>query len=102
MKDRFRRVSPVAARPAGSRLSPHIKRVSDPMHDDDEVSTQTANSRLLTIRDVADLAGVSIMTVRRWIYEQGLQIHRLGRLVRISQADLAAFLADKRQHSQFN
>ena len=72
------------------------------MDDHDEIRGQTANSRLLTIRDVADLAGVSIMTVRRWIYEHGLQIHRLGRLVRISQADLAAFLADKRQHSLFN
>jgi excisionase family DNA binding protein len=56
-------------------------------------------NRLFTIRDVADLAGVSIMTVRRWIDHQGLQIHRLGRLVRISQADLDAFLAIKRQPS---
>ena len=71
------------------------------MDDRDQTSIQTG-SRLLTIRDVADLAGVSIMTVRRWIYEHDLPIHRLGRLVRISQADLAAFLADKRQHSQFN
>ena len=60
------------------------------------------HSRLFTIREVADLAGVSIMTVRRWIESHGLQIHRLGRLVRISQADLANFLTTKRQHKQFN
>ena len=71
------------------------------MDDRDQTSTQTG-SRLLTIRDVADLAGVSIMTVRRWIESHGLQIHRLGRLVRISQADPGNFLAAKRQHKQFN
>ena len=69
---------------------------------DHSSATAGINSRLFTIREVADLAGVSIMTVRRWIDHQGLQIHRLGRLVRISQADLGDFLADKRQHKQFN
>jgi excisionase family DNA binding protein len=72
------------------------------MDDHDEIRGQTATSRLLTIRDVANLAGVSIMTVRRWIESHGLQIHRLGRLVRISQADLGDFLAAKRQYKQFN
>jgi excisionase family DNA binding protein len=61
--------------------------------------TAGSRARLFTIRDVAELAGVSIMTVRRWIDHQGLQIHRLGRLVRISQADLDAFFAVKRQPS---
>lgn len=51
---------------------------------------------LLTIRDVADLAGVSIMTVRRWISDHGLRTHRLGRLVRISQEDLGSFFTGKR------
>lgn len=57
------------------------------------------SSRLLTIRDVAELAGVSIMTVRRWIDHHGLLIHRLGRLVRISQADLDEFFSKKRELS---
>ena len=71
------------------------------MDDQDQASARPSN-RLLTIRDVADLAGVSIMTVRRWIDEHGLQIHRLGRLVRISHGDLAAFLASRRVPSKIN
>lgn len=52
-------------------------------------------TRLLTIRQVADLAGVSVMTVRRWIDDHGLPVHRLGRrVVRISQADLHKFLSE--------
>jgi excisionase family DNA binding protein len=66
--------------------------------DQSQVTADT-RARFFTIREVAELAGVSIMTVRRWIYEHGLQIHRLGRLVRISEADLDAFFATKRQHS---
>ncbi len=62
------------------------------------LSKNTAQLRqLLTIRDVADLAEVSIMTVRRWIDHHGLRTHRLGRLVRISQTDLETFFAARRQ-----
>jgi excisionase family DNA binding protein len=68
---------------------------------DNSSATAGIHSHLFTIREVADLAGVSIMTVRRWIDNQGLQVHRLGRLVRISQTDLDAFFATKRQHSYF-
>ena len=56
------------------------------------------HTRLFTIREVAGIAGVSIMTVRRWIEDHGLQVHRLGRLVRISQADLDAFFDTKRHN----
>ena len=66
---------------------------------DHSSATVGIHSRLFTIREVADLAGVSIMTVRRWIDHQGLQIHRMGRLVRISKADLDTFFTAKRQHS---
>ncbi len=45
---------------------------------DHSSATAGIHSRLFTIREVADLAGVSIMTVRRWIDHQGLQIHRMG------------------------
>jgi excisionase family DNA binding protein len=72
-----------------------------PMDERAHDRTQAATSRLLTIRDVADLAGVSIMTVRRWIEQNGLQIHRLGRLVRISQGDLDAFFSTRRQRNDF-
>jgi excisionase family DNA binding protein len=69
---------------------------------DHSSATAGIHSRLFTIREVSELAGVSIMTVRRWIESHGLQIHRLGRLVRISQADLGDFIEGKRQHKQFN
>jgi excisionase family DNA binding protein len=69
------------------------------MSDSDE--TMPGSSRLLTIRDVAELADVSTMTVRRWIEHRGLQIHPLGRLVRISQADLSTFFAGTRKDNQF-
>lgn len=67
------------------------------MNTPEHSQTANAGSRLLTIRDVAERAEVSIMTVRRWIDDHGLRIHRLGRLVRISQADLDIFFAAKRQ-----
>lgn len=52
--------------------------------------------RQLTIADVALRLQVSTKTVRRWIGAGALPVHRLGRLLRISEQDLAVFLA--RQH----
>jgi excisionase family DNA binding protein len=42
------------------------------------------------------------MTVRRWIDSGELKIHRLGRLVRISQRDLDRFLTSRRESNQSN
>lgn len=53
--------------------------------------------RLLTGAMVADRLTVSQKTVRRWIDAGELRIHRLGRSVRISEADLREFLEEKRQ-----
>jgi excisionase family DNA binding protein len=50
----------------------------------------------VTITEVAERLNVCERTVRRWIDSKALPAHRLGRLVRISQADLAAFLATHR------
>ncbi len=52
---------------------------------------------LLTITDVADRCSVSVKTVRRWIAAGDLVAHRLGQQLRVSEADLAAFLALRRQ-----
>jgi excisionase family DNA binding protein len=52
--------------------------------------------RFLTIGDVADCLNVTTRTVRRWIDSGLLRVHRIGRTVRISEADLAAFLATHR------
>jgi excisionase family DNA binding protein len=52
--------------------------------------------KFFSIGYVAEALSVSTRTVRRWTASKALPAHRLGRLVRISQADLAAFLATHR------
>jgi excisionase family DNA binding protein len=51
---------------------------------------------LRTIDELAELWGVSPRTVQRRIKSHALQAHRIGRLVRISDADAAAFLEENR------
>jgi excisionase family DNA binding protein len=53
-------------------------------------------TKLLTIDEVAEVLNVSPRTVRRLTETGGLRVHRLGRLVRISDDDLALFLAANR------
>ncbi|MFO1039753.1 MAG: helix-turn-helix domain-containing protein [Geminicoccaceae bacterium] len=56
-----------------------------------------ASSRpFLTVRQVAEELGYCERQVRRWIAAGLLPVHRLGRSVRISKPDLAAFLAAAR------
>ena len=59
--------------------------------------THHADSRLLTVKDVAEMCGVSLKTVRRWIASGELHVYRLGRQLRVSPADLATFLKLRRQ-----
>jgi len=49
--------------------------------------------KLRTIDETAELLSVSVRTVRRLIESGALPVHRIGRAVRISDADIAAFLA---------
>lgn len=49
--------------------------------------------RFFTKAEVAGMLGVSPRSVQRWIDSRGLVAHRLGAAVRISEADLRAFLA---------
>jgi excisionase family DNA binding protein len=53
-------------------------------------------SRLRTIREVAELCRVSVRTVRRWIDDDELVVHRFGRRVLVADEDLQAFLAARR------
>ena len=50
-----------------------------------------------TVPEVAALCRVSVRTVRRWIDEGELVVHRLGRRVLIADEDLEAFLAARRE-----
>ena len=52
---------------------------------------------LLTVREVAERLRASERTVRRAIAAAELAVHRIGRSVRISEADLGAYLAARRQ-----
>jgi excisionase family DNA binding protein len=53
-------------------------------------------TQLRTINEVAELFNTSTRTVRRLIDSDALPVHRLGRSVRISDADIATFLAANR------
>jgi excisionase family DNA binding protein len=53
-------------------------------------------TRLRTIEETAELFNTSTRTVRRLIASGALPVHRLGRSVRISEADISAFLAANR------
>jgi excisionase family DNA binding protein len=53
-------------------------------------------TKLRTIDETAEILNVSTRTVRRLIDSGALPVHRLGRLIRISDADIAAFLAANR------
>ena len=53
--------------------------------------------RLYTVGQTAAYAQTSQKTVRRWLVAGVLPFHRLGRQIRIAEADLLAFLADRRQ-----
>jgi len=48
--------------------------------------------RLLCAREVAELLGCSTAAVRRWIFQQRLASVRVGRLRRVRQADVHAFV----------
>ena len=53
--------------------------------------------RYYTIKAVAESLDVSTRTVRRWIANGALAAHRFGGALRISEADLKAFLAEHRE-----
>ena len=53
--------------------------------------------RLYSIKEAAPQIGVCSKTIRRWIDQGELHVHRLGRQIRISEDDLLAFLARHRR-----
>lgn len=70
-------------RPAGHA---HDKRRND----------QTGSGRppkFYSVSGVAGMLDVSVRTVRRWIAQRQLAVHRFGGAVRISEPDLKTFLA---------
>ena len=53
-------------------------------------------TRFYTVAEVATLLAVSTRSVRRWIASGELLAHKFGRQVRISEADLGAFIDRRR------
>ena len=53
--------------------------------------------KLFTIAQVAERLCVAPRTVHRWIRNDDLIAHRVGRVVRIAECDLRAFLAAHRE-----
>ncbi len=51
---------------------------------------------MLVVQEVAEQCQVSERTVWRWIRNKELNVHRFGRLTRISEKDFAKFLRDNR------
>lgn len=52
-----------------------------------------AAAKVLTVKEAADALGLSPHTVRAWIAARRLGVHRLGRAVRVPQAEVDRVLA---------
>jgi excisionase family DNA binding protein len=64
-----------------------------PSHTSGTAMRRRPLTRLRTIDETAEMLNMSPRTVRRLIDAGALPVHRIGRLVRISEPDLATFLA---------
>lgn len=53
--------------------------------------------RLMTVEEAAERLGVKVATVRKWVQERTIGYQKVGKLVRISEDDLAAFLEKGRR-----
>ena len=65
----------------------------------DHTRSVPAIAPLLDLDAVAKRLGVSIKTVRRMVDRNELPAHRVGRLLRISEADFAEYVAARRRVS---
>ncbi|HEY2956652.1 MAG TPA: helix-turn-helix domain-containing protein [Actinomycetota bacterium] len=52
--------------------------------------------KLLTIEEAAERLGTSVRFVRRLVAERRIAYHKVGRHVRIAEADLASYVASGR------
>lgn len=64
-----------------------------PSHTSGAATQRRPLTRLRTINETAEILNTSSRTVRRFIDSGALPVHRIGRPVRISESDLATFLA---------
>jgi excisionase family DNA binding protein len=62
-----------------------------------EVDGAPETEPFYSIAEFADDLGVCTKTVRRWIADGRLPVHRFGRLLRISATDRKAFISSAQQ-----
>ena len=67
-----------------------------PRNPADRGQTRWTAMRFFTVAEVAEIVGVSVRTVRRWIKSGELVAHHIGAVVRIAEGDLRAFIAGHR------
>ena len=60
-------------------------------------SQPRATARMLSVDDVATQLDISLKTVRRMIVSGELRVHRIGRSIRISEADFQSFISMHRR-----
>ena len=77
----------------GRRVS---QKVAAPGHDRGRRRTSGGLPKYHTIKAVAEALDVSVRTVRRWIANGHLIVHRVDGVVRVAEGDLWAFLASHR------
>jgi excisionase family DNA binding protein len=58
---------------------------------------EATTTELLTCVEAAHRMRISVRQVRRLIAERRIAVHRMGRSVRLSPADIAAYLATVRE-----
>jgi excisionase family DNA binding protein len=54
----------------------------------------TESERLLRAEEVAGMLGISLATVRAWIWRRKISYVRVGRAVRISEAEVRRIIAE--------
>ncbi len=60
-------------------------------------STRPKLVPMLSLKQFADLVGVSTKTVGRWVKSGDLRTHRLGRQLRVDEDDARIFIALRRR-----
>ena len=61
-----------------------------------QIGDRSRRGRMRSIREVAELFGVSEKSIRRWIETGQLDAHQLGRQWRIAPEEIERFLATRR------
>jgi len=52
----------------------------------------TVHSKLLTLQECADLTGFRLSTWRAWVLRRKVPYHRIGRSIRVAEADVLAMI----------